>query len=193
MQKPKKCKICGTAFSPRSSMAKVCSVPCSLRLVERTKAKASKESASLTRKRVREYRKKTKTLGQWTKDAQAAFNEWVRERDYGLPCISCGLPMSDDGLLTGSRIDAGHYRSRGACPELRFHPANVHAQCVRCNQHLSGNIVEYRKGLIERIGLERVEWIEGHHEMPKYTRDDLEQMTRYYRAEARRLRKARQV
>lgn len=188
--KPKRCKVCGKMFSPQSSLARVCSVPCAIRLTERNKAGAEKAEQMERRKKVREAKKRAKTLGDWTKETQAAFNAWIRARDTGLPCISCGQPMSDDGLLTGSRIDAGHYRSRGACPELRFHPANVHAQCVRCNRHLSGNSVGYRIGLIERIGLERVEWLEGKHEPPKYTKEDLAEMVRYYKAEARRLRKA---
>ena len=81
---------------------------------------------------------------------QVLFNTWIRKRDLGKPCISCG------GSL-GSKYDAGHFFSCGAYPNLRFNEDNVHAQCVQCNQHLHGNIVEYSKGLIMRIGQERVD------------------------------------
>lgn len=190
--KQKKCRICKTPFDTAYSTRVVCSVACSLRLVERNKAKRDKLEQANKRKRIREAKEKIKPRSQWMKDAQQAFNAWVRERDYGKPCISCGSLMNDDGLLTGSRTDAGHYRSTGACPELRFHPANCAGQCTRCNQHLSGNSVSYRIGLIERIGLDRVEWLEGQHPPKKYTVEDLKEITRYYRAEARRLKKERE-
>lgn len=191
-QVSKRCKICATTFHPVSSMAQVCSIPCSLRLIERRKDRAGKLEALAAKRRIREAKIKVKTRGQWMKEAQGAFNAWIRARDLGLPCISCGAQMNDDGLLTGSRIDAGHYRSVGACPELRFHPANVNAQCVKCNRHLSGNNVGYRIGLVQRIGVERVEWLEGKHEAQKHTIDDLSEMVRHYKSEARRLKKAKE-
>lgn len=65
-------------------------------------------------------------------------------------------------------------------------------QDVRCNRHLSGNVVEYRKGLIERIGIERVEWLEGPHPVPKWTVDDLREIARRFSAMTRELIKKRE-
>ena len=70
--------------------------------------------------------------------------------------------------------------STGARPELRFEPLNVNKQCSACNNHLSGNIVEYRKALINKIGLEHLEWLEGPHEPKKYTVDDLREIKQHY-------------
>ena len=78
-------------------------------------------------------------------------------RDKDLSCISCGKPASN----TPNDWDAGHYRSVGSAPHLRFNVLNIHKQCKHCNQYLSGNIVMYRLGLIDRIGLAEVEKIEA--------------------------------
>ncbi len=64
---------------------------------------------------------------------------------------------------------------------MRFHQLNNHAQCVHCNQHLSGNLVDYRINLINKIGLENVRWLEGPHEAKKYTIEDLKELQQFYK------------
>jgi len=127
-------------------------------------------------------RESLKTRAQWLKEAQTAFNAWIRARDAGQPCISCQRTDL-------KKINAGHYLSRGARPELRFEPLNVHLQCEPCNSYLSGNAVLYRMNLIGRIGLDRVEWLEGHHDPKKYTIDDLRAIKDEYRAKTRELKR----
>ncbi|MNJ66726.1 Bacteriophage Lambda NinG protein [compost metagenome] len=121
------------------------------------------------------------------REAQVLFNEFIRLRDAGQPCISCDSLPSDHDLITGSRWDAGHYRSVGACPELRFEPLNVHRQCVKCNRNLSGNAVEYRIRLVQRIGADRVAFLEGPHQPRKYTIEDLKAIKAEYRAKIKQL------
>jgi len=82
------------------------------------------------------------------KKATLLFNKMIRGRDAGQPCISCGKYTT---------LQAGHFYSGGHYSGLKFNPDNVHGQCVRCNMYLSGNLNEYRKNLIKRIGKERVE------------------------------------
>lgn len=84
--------------------------------------------------------------------AQKVFNAYIRKRDEGLPCISCG---------TGQPQHAGHYFSAGHNSKLRFDERNVGGQCLRCNYFLHGNQLGYRKGLIQRIGLKEVEQLES--------------------------------
>ena len=91
--------------------------------------------------------------------------------------------------MTGSRWDAGHYRSVGACPELRFEPLNIHRQCVKCNRNLSGNAVEYRIRLVQRIGAEKVAWLEGLHAPCKYNVDEIKAIKAKYRAMTKELKK----
>ncbi|EAA8526628.1 hypothetical protein EHT53_03795 [Salmonella enterica] len=114
------------------------------------------------RKRRKAKRESLKSKSQWDKEAQSAFNRYIRIRDEGKPCVSCGNPlMGKSNYLTGSAIDASHYRSRGAASHLKFNVFNVHSACTRCNRQLSGNAVEYRIRLVNRIGLERVERLEA--------------------------------
>lgn len=83
--------------------------------------------------------------------AQTVFNAWVRRRDEGECCISCGEFKT---------LEAGHYYSAGHHNNLRFTEDNVHGQCNRCNWRLHGNLTQYRFGLIKKIGIERVEQLD---------------------------------
>jgi hypothetical protein len=134
-----------------------------------------KEREKADRKSYRVAKDKIKSRSDWLKEAQVAFNAWIRERDKDLPCISCQRHHK-------GQYHAGHYRSVGACPELRFEPLNVHKQCSACNNYKSGNILEYRLNLIAKIGQEKVDWIEGKHDPVKYTVEDLREIRDRYRA-----------
>ena len=85
------------------------------------------------------------------------------------------------------KANAGHYRSIGACPELRFEESQVALQCERCNTYLSGNLIEYRRGLLARVGADRLDWIEGPHQPKHYSVEEIEGIKRKYSALARRL------
>lgn len=122
----------------------------------------------------RDAKAKLKTRSEWLRDAQIAFNAWVRARDAKLPCVSCG--RFHDG-----QWHAGHYRSVGSCPALRFEPDNTWKQCRPCNEFLSGNLINYRQELLRRIGQERLDWLEGPHEPKKYTIDQLKAIITDYR------------
>lgn len=189
--RPKKCKnpACRDSFVPQRLGQAVCSPKCALAVVEVQKAKEKKSLALAGRREIKVRKEKLKSRADHLREAQAAVNEYVRLRDAHLPCISCDSTPNDNDLMTGSRWDAGHYRSVGACPELRFEPINIHRQCVKCNRNLSGNAVEYRIRLLVRIGAEQVAWIEGPHEARKYTVEDLKAIKAHYRALIRELKK----
>jgi len=72
---------------------------------------------------------------------------------------------------------------------MRYMEANIHKQCAPCNNHLSGNIVLYRIGLIAKIGLDAVEKLEGPHAPQKYTVDQLREIKATYTAKAKELKK----
>jgi hypothetical protein len=84
-------------------------------------------------------------------------------------------------------VDAGHYRSVGSAPHLRFDEKNCHAQKKYCNNYLAGNHVAYRAGLIQRIGLREVELLEADQCIRKYTREGLIELAKHYNAAARTL------
>jgi Bacteriophage Lambda NinG protein len=135
----------------------------------------------------REHRAKLadcKPPAHWLELTQRTVNALIRVRDHGRPCISCGARESFEW-------DAGHYLSRGARPELRFVLDNIAIQCAACNRHKGGNQANFRIGLVARIGLERVEALEGPCPAAKFTRADLAQIRREAAAETRRIERAR--
>lgn len=182
--RPKKCRnaACRADFIPARPMQTACSVSCAIALTEARKVKQSLDQAKQERAARRAARERIKTKGDYMRETQAAFNEWIRERDRDLPCISCGR-------FHQGQFHAGHYRTVGANPELRFNPLNVHKQCAPCNNHKSGDIVNYRINLVQRIGADQVEWLEGPHEPQRYTVDELKAMKASFRAMTRSLRK----
>jgi hypothetical protein len=164
-----------------------CSPDCAVAIARGRQEKKRKELAQVERREIKVRKEKLKSRADHLREAQAAVNEYVRLRDAHLPCISCDSTPNDHDLITGSRWDAGHYRSVGACPELRFEPLNIHRQCVKCNRNLSGNAVEYRIRLVQRIGADKVTWIEGPHPARKYTVEEIKAIKIEYRAKTREL------
>ena len=152
-------------------MQKACNGTCALNLVR-------KENAKERRKDLRVRKQKLKTKAEWAKEVQAVFNKYIRLRDAKESCISCG--RNHDG-----QYHAGHYKSVGAHPELRFEPLNCHKQCAPCNNHLSGNITNYRVGLLKKIGEEKLTWLEGNHPPAKYSIDDLKEIKKDYQKKIR--------
>ena len=165
----KKCKVCAKPFTPVRPMQSVCSPKCALKKV-RAEQKAEREVD-------RQRRQALETKPELVKKAQAVFNTYIRLRDRGKPCICCGKPLGDEP----NSYDAGHYRSVGSAPHLRFNENNVSGQLKHCNQYLAGNIVNYRRGLIERIGIEEVEKLESDNQPKHYTKDELREIAKLYR------------
>ena len=177
----RKCANCKDYFKPEREFpgpsawcSSKCGAALALSRLPAQRKKAQRQDRAEKRRRMDAIKPRAK----WLKEAQAAFNGYIRARDAGMPCISCGnLPEQK----YGGTMDAGHYRSTGSCPELRFEPLNCWAQCVKCNRHLSGNSVDYRIGLVKRIGLEKVEWLESNHEAKHYKVDDLRAIREQYK------------
>ncbi|MDR8369257.1 recombination protein NinG [Pseudomonas lactis] len=182
--KPKKCRVatCRASFVPSRMGQAVCSPACALIDGPRHAPKARKALADIERKDIKVRKEKLKSRADHLKDTQQAFNAWVRARDAALPCVSCGRHHE-------GQYHAGHYRTVGANPELRFEPLNAWKQCAPCNNHLSGNLINYRISLLQRIGEEKVAWLEGPHEAKKYTVEELKAMTAEYRAKTKELKK----
>lgn len=198
--KGRKCKVCKQPFSPRSTLQRVCGMNCAMVLAQQQEAKKAARAARVERSNSRAAREQLKSRATLLKEAQFAFNAWIRFRDHCLPCISCDEPDRGDAG-NGGFFDCGHYRTVGACPELRFHEDNAHKQCKRCNSGVvrSSRRVHtvhdperqesiraaYRVRLIAKIGLPRVEWLEGPHDPAKWTPDTLRNIRQRYRTRLR--------
>jgi len=175
--KNKACKVCGDTFQPFQTTQKVCGPKCA---IDYAKSQALAKWEKLERAKHKADLERIKTRAQWLREAQQAFNAFVRERDKDLPCISCQRHHA-------GQYHAGHYKSVGGNPELRFCEDNNHKQCAPCNNHLSGNIVNYRPNLIEKIGQTLVDWLEGPHAQIKLSIEDIRAIKATYKAKLKEL------
>jgi 5-methylcytosine-specific restriction endonuclease McrA len=174
---------CAIQFVPAQLGQKVCGWACGLAIAPANQERARKAIAQRDRQEIKVRKEKLKSRADHLKDTQKAFNAWVRERDIGLACVSCGRHHN-------GQWQAGHFKSVGGHPALRFEPLNVWRQCAPCNTHKSGDLLNYRVELVRRIGEEKVLWLEGPHEPQKYTVEELKAMTAEYRAKTRELKRA---
>ena len=191
-KKPRrKCRTCGEWFHPQYANIWWCSpehgaiYALELRTRQKVKdtakrIKAEKKAEKEGRKHAAERRQAVKPLSYFRNQAQQAFNEFIRYRDRHLPCISCGRHHN-------GQYHAGHFRTTGANPELRFNEDNCHRQCAPCNNHLSGNLINYRPALIQKIGQARFDALMGQHELPKWSRGDYIRIRDEYRAKLKEL------
>lgn len=174
---------CGKQFVPVRPLQVVCSPLCAKRKVI---AEADAKRADF-----RLRREKIKSIPRLIEEAQREFNAYIRHRDHDKPCICCGRPLGTGDV--GGAYDCGHYRSTGSAPHLRFDERNAHAQRKVCNRWGAGRAVDYRLGLIARIGLEAVESLESDNEVRKWRADELRAIRDEYRAKVRELKKAREA
>lgn len=113
------------------------------------------------------------------KEAQKAFNAYIRKRDEKEPCISCRRHHT-------GQYHAGHFKTTAARPDLRFNEDNCHKQCAPCNNHLSGNIGEYITHLVEKIGKVRFDKLTLVRQV-KYSCDELKSIEIKYKEKLKRV------
>ena len=176
----RKCKLCGEfvrgfVITPKGVF---CTFDSAVKYAIKNKEKGAKIRFNDQKKKDNNRRKELMTRSQWYDKLQREVNYYVKHvKEQGQPCCTCGA--------IGCKIDAGHYLSRGAHPELRFELTNIHNQCsVRCNQHGSGMRAEYNKYIKERYGIDHYNWLNGKHptlkeQYPHWT--DIEREIKRYR------------
>lgn len=172
--KPKKCRYCKTLYTPYNSLQKCCTnYECIKKaVVEAELKKWNKKKTKL--------KKDLMTVSDWLKITQTTFNKFIRERDKGLECISCGQKPKKE--------NAGHYFSAGGHSNVRFNEDNVHLQCEKCNQFLSGNLLNYQIGIEKRIGGERLLQLhELAHVTKKWTIEELQEINTVYKEKIKKL------
>lgn len=155
-------------------------------------AKADRDERAELKKR----KESIKTKPELTREAQRAFNRFIRLRDCDKACISCGRSESEVEIFTGGKWDCGHFLGVGARPELRFEPKNAYRQCKSCNggsgkyaKKSSTVAEEYERRLRERVGDDTVDWLKGPHPAANHTHDDLRAIKAKYNKLANDLQK----
>ena len=133
---------------------------------------------------LRDFRERDKKITQWHKEAQRSFNTYIRTRDLGkIPCVSCGISVGPGAI--GGNADAGHFRSIATASQLRYSTRNVHLQCKKCNNWLSGNYPAYRKALLLRFGEQFVDELENDQRVVKYTVEYLKRIKKIFNKKTR--------
>lgn len=172
-----RCKNCKEKFEPIRFNHKYClKDECVRAFVAEAKEKMWKHTKIRMKNDI-------KTNSDWMKEAQKVFNQYIRLRDKAEPCISCG------SKINGVK-HASHYLSSGGHKSVTFHEDNVWVSCYKCNVMLSGNQIEYRKRLIQKIGIERVEWLENNgSQVKKWEVEELKLLIKTYKEKIKQLSK----
>lgn len=161
--KQKTCKVCKDKFTPIRQLQPTCS---KMECMVEYASQHLKKSATIKKKQINKEKKAfyAKDVTTMKMKAQNAFNRYIRTRDKGQPCISCGCHVA--------KGDASHFYSVGGHSALRFNVNNVHLACYKCNRFLHGNLVPYKVELIKKIGQERFYRLEAQSKVIKsYTNE----------------------
>ncbi|PPC95222.1 MAG: hypothetical protein CTY33_00255 [Methylotenera sp.] len=182
--KPKTCRICRDKYVPYRALSPVCEkYECKVAYAIKSAEKAAIAREKKAKREHKEKLAKIKTRQEHLREAQRHFNLYVRIRDADLPCISCQRFHS-------GQYHAGHYRSVGSAPHLRFNELNCHRQCSVCNNHLSGNQLKYRQGLIAKLGIEAVEQLEADNAPKHYTIEEIQAIKVKYKQLTKQLKES---
>jgi len=141
--KQKRCKECNKLFTPFNSLQKVCDFKCAIVFSKKKKANDIKLIDGLIADK-----KQERKLQSHLNITKTLVHRYIRERDKGKPCISCGAPYKDD-------FDAGHFYPAGKFTALKFDTDNIHGQCIQCNRYKEGEFEMYSLSLPNRIGIQR--------------------------------------
>lgn len=106
--------------------------------------------------------KEEKGLASLLSSLKTVCHKYIRLRDEGKPCISCGTPYK-------TNFQAGHYFKSEIYSTIRFHELNINGQCEQCNMRKDGNVNGYSLRLPDRIGQESFEYITRLAELQKKT------------------------
>jgi hypothetical protein len=152
-------------------------------VLEKATLKATKPRRELEKAlKEKKNRDKITTLISAVKDV---CHDYIKARDNGKPCISCGTPWKKD-------FDAGHYYKAELFSSLKFEEDNIHAQCIYCNRRLEGNLNQYEMNLPNRIGQDRFEKLKEKARLDKklnhkWDREKLKEIRTYFRSKLKEL------
>lgn len=180
-----KCKHCNTKFEAKFFLQKFCmstdecrSAAAKFAIEYSKKIQIAKDNREWQReKKVR--KEALLSHSEWLNLFQKVFNTYIRTRDKNSRCISCGT--------SNGQMHCGHYRAVSVAPQLRFNEDNCAKQCARCNTYLSGNLINYRIALIEKIGLERVEKLENDNSNLKISIPEIKEKIKEYKEKIKTL------
>jgi len=181
--KTRKCRACGAVYTQYQSFVTWCSPECGAEIAAKKVAKIKREEAVKVRRADKVKKESQKTPTKLEGECRAIVQELARIRDRNDGCISCHMGTNYGGAWHGS-----HFRPAGNNAAVQFHLWNIHKACAQCNLFKGGNLAEYRPRLVEKIGVERVEWLEGQRQQVK---TNVPYLIRFKEVMGKRLRRIR--
>ena len=182
--KKKECRVCGTMFVPYRSTMVVCSTMCAYQYAaQKREEKEAKNKKDLDQ--ARKEKKDKQSLQYLKTNVTAICHQYIRERDKGKPCVSCGAKWNKN-------FQAGHFKKAELYSNLKYDENNIHGQCRVCNLRKDGNEAGYRIGLEKRYTKEYVENLdqlasEYKKESFKWDREYLKEIREYYKQKIKEL------
>ena len=151
--------------------------------VEKATLKATKPRKEL--EKAKEETKQNKSLSALLINVRTVCHTYIKKRDYGKPCISCGEPWHKD-------FQAGHYYKAELYSTLKLNEYNIHGQCPGCNIRKEGNLSEYTVNLPKRIGVDVFDTLNklaefDHKQNFKWDRIELNYIREYYKSKIKEL------
>ena len=180
----RKCTICRELFTPRTMTHKACSLDCAAEVAKKVAEAKRRKAEKEQRANDRVAKEMLKPLSFFEKRTERKCNEYIRLRDEGDPCISCGT-------LTSPSFQAGHFISVGSNPTIRYNEYNINLQCSQCNVFKGGNQLLYEEGARKKWGDEKIDWLKGWHPPIKSTRELCIEIEKYYDNKIKELKAAR--
>ena len=119
--------------------------------IEKARIKGKKSVELNRKKEIIKRKEEIKNISDFKSDLQKEINTIVRLIDKGCVCICTQKHHNSN--------DSGHFYSRGSTPELAYNLNNIYLQSVYSNQHLSGDQINFLKGLEIMYGEEHKEYV----------------------------------
>lgn len=186
--KAKSCVVCERVFVPERMGQVVCRGSCGIK-----KARAEREAAEKAeRESVKRRKEALKPRAKWLAECQAIVNRYVRLRALarGEGCYTCGATPEQK---FGGTYDAGHFRSVGSAPHLRYWMPQIKLQCIPCNRHKGGMALAFRERLVRDHGEDWVARLEAMQHIAKFDVDYLKRLKAVMTKKVRRLEKRNEM
>jgi len=114
------------------------------------------------------------------KKADIIFSSYIRLRDKGKPCCTCGNVLP---------LECGHFISRKHMA-TRWTETNSHGQCIECNREKHGNLDRYEDFIKMKYGGKHLEGLKNASRLIcKPTSGDLEMLIAIYQNKIKELKK----
>ena len=137
----KRCVICNESFTPQYTITQRCCSPkCAIDFAKVKEATKNSQLNDLRNEKV-----KIESLSILKDSTKNIVHSYIRQRDKGKPCISCGASWRVN-------FQAGHCFNVKQYNMIRYDLMNIHGQCKKCNLFDEGNYDKYLLNLPKRIG-----------------------------------------